>query len=76
MKDTICRSSKAKKTFFKHSYKSKNIRIVTKYLGVNKSDLLFNEDYIITGLNIKDKKQLNKIEREIKNGKQLGRAQV
>lgn len=67
---------KSKKTFFKHSYKSKNIRIVTKYLGVNKSDLLFNEDYIIIGLNIKDKKQLNKIEREIKNGKQLGRAQV
>ena len=67
---------KSKKTFFKHSYKSKNIRIVTKYLGVNKSDLLFNEDYIIIGLNIKDKKQLNKIEREIKIGKQLGRAQV
>ena len=67
---------KSKKNFFKHYYKSKNIRIVTKYLGVNKSDLLFNEDYIIIGLNIKDEKQLNKIEREIKNGEQLSRTQV
>ena len=67
---------KSKKNFFKHYYKSKNIRTVTRYLGVNKSDLLFNEDYIIIGLNIKDEKQLNKIEREIKNGKQLSRAQV
>ena len=65
---------KSKKNFFKHYYKSKNIRTVTRYLGVNKSDLLFNEDYIIIGLNIKDEKQLNKIEREIKNGKQLSRA--
>ena len=67
---------RSKKTFFKHTYKSKNIRTVTRYLGVNKSDLLFNEDYIIIGLNIKDEKQLNKIEREIKNGKQLSRTQV
>ena len=67
---------RSKKTFFKHTYKSKNIKIVTKYLGVNKSDLLFNEDYIIIGLNIKDEKQLNKIERELKNGKQFSRAQV
>lgn len=67
---------KSKKNFFKHYYKSKNIRIVTKYLGVNKSDLLFNEDYIIIGLNIKDEKQLNKIERELKNGKQFSRAKV
>lgn len=65
---------KSKKSFFKHYYKSKNIRTVTRYLGVNKSDLLFNEDYIIIGLNIKDEKQLNKIEREIKNGKQFSRA--
>lgn len=65
---------KSKKNFFKHYYKSKNIGTVTRYLGVNKSDLLFNEDYIIIGLNIKDEKQLNKIEREIKNGKQLSRA--
>lgn len=65
---------KSKKNFFKHYYKSKNIRTVTRYLGVDKSDLLFNEDYIIIGLNIKDEKQLNKIEREIKNGKQLSRA--
>lgn len=64
---------KSKKNFFKHYYKSKNIRTVTRYLGVNKSDLLFNEDYIIIGLNIKDEKQLNKIERAIKNGKQLSR---
>ena len=28
------------------------------------------------GLNIKDEKQLNKIERELKNGKQLSRTQV
>ena len=67
---------RSKKTFFKRSYKSKNIRTVTRYLGVNKSDLLFNEDYIIIGLNIKDEKQLNKIEREIKNGEQLSRTQV
>ena len=67
---------KSKKNFFKHHYKSKNIGTVTRYLGVNKSDLLFNENYIIIGLNIKDEKQLNKIEREIKNGKQLSRAQV
>lgn len=67
---------RSKKTFFKRSYKSKNIRTVTRYLGVNKSDLLFNEDYIIIGLNIKDEKQLNKIERELKNGKQLSRTQV
>ena len=67
---------KSKKNFFKHYYKSKNIRTVTRYLGVNKSDLLFNEDYIIIGLNIKDEKQLNKIEREIKNGKQFNRAKV
>lgn len=67
---------KSKKTFFKHYYKSKNIRIVTRYLGVNKSDLLFDENYIIMGLNIKDEKQLNKIERELKNGKQLSRTQV
>ena len=65
---------KSKKNFFKHYYRSKNIGTVTRYLGVNKSDLLFNEDYIIIGLNIKDEKQLNKIEREIKNGKQLSRA--
>lgn len=65
---------KSKKNFFKHYYKSKNIGTVTRYLGVDKSDLLFNEDYIIIGLNIKDEKQLNKIEREIKNGKQLSRA--
>ena len=64
------------RAFFKHTYKSKNIRTVTRYLGVNKSDLLFNEDYIIIGLNIKDEKQLNKIEREIKNGEQLSRTQV
>jgi hypothetical protein len=67
---------KSKKSFFKHYYKSKNIGIVTRYLGVNKSDLLFNEDYIIIGLNIKDEKQLNKIERVLKNGEQLSRAQV
>lgn len=67
---------KSKKNFFKHYYKSKNIRTVTRYLGVDKSDLLFNEDYIIIGLNIKDEKQLNKIEREIKNEKQLSRTQV
>lgn len=67
---------KSKKNFFKHYYKSKNIRIVTKYLGVNKSDLLFDDNYIIMGLNIKDEKQLNKIERELKNGKQLSRTQV
>lgn len=67
---------KSKKTFFKHSYKSRNVKKVTRDLGVKKSDLLFNEDYIIIGLNIKDEKQLNKIEREIKNGKQLSRAQV
>ena len=67
---------KSKKTFFKHYYKSKNIRTVTRYLGVNKSDLLFNENYIIIGLNIKDEKQLNKIERELKNGKQFSRTQV
>lgn len=67
---------KSKKNFFKHYYKSKNIRTVTRYLGVNKSDLLFNEDYIIIGLNIKDEKQLNKIERVLKNGKQLSRTQV
>ena len=67
---------KSKKTFFKRSYKSKNIRTVTRYLGVNKSDLLFNEDYIIIGLNIKDEKQLNKIERELKNGKQLSRTKL
>lgn len=65
---------KSKKNFFKHYYKSKNIRIVTKYLGVNKSDLLFDDNYIIMGLNIKDEKLLNKIERELKNGKQLSRA--
>jgi len=51
---------KSKKNFFKHYYKSKNIRTVTRYLGVNKSDLLFNEDYIIIGLNIKDEKQLSR----------------
>ena len=67
---------KSKKNFFKHYYKSKNIRTVTRYLGVNKSDLLFNEDYIIIGLNIKDEKQLNKIESAIKNEKQLSRTQV
>lgn len=67
---------KSKKTFFKHTYKSKNIRTVTRYLGVNKLDLLFDENYIIMGLNIKDEKQLNKIERELKNGKQLSRTQV
>lgn len=67
---------KSKKNFFKHYYKSKNIRTVTRYLGVDKSDLLFNEDYIIIGLNIKDEKQLNKIERAIKNEKQLSRTQV
>lgn len=60
---------KSKKTLFKHYYKSENIKKVTRYLGVNKSDLLFNEDYIIIGLNIKDEKQLNKIERELKNRK-------
>ena len=64
---------KSKKSFFKHYYKSKNIGTVTRYLGVNKSDLLFNEDYIIIGLNIKDEKQLNKIERELKNGEQFSR---
>lgn len=67
---------KSKKNFFKHFYKSKNVRIVRRYLGVNKSDLLFDENYIIMGLNIKDEKQLNKIERELKNGKQLSRTQV
>lgn len=67
---------KSKKNFFKHYYKSKNIRTVTRYLGVNKSDLLFNEDYIIIGLNIKDEKQLNKIESAIKNEKQLSRTQI
>ena len=56
---------KSKKTFFKHYYKSKNIRIVTRYLGVDKSDLLFNEDYVIIGLNIKDEKQLNKLEQNL-----------
>lgn len=67
---------KSKKRFFKHFYKSKNIKRVTTDLGVNKSDLLFDESYIIIGLNIKDEKQLNKIERELKNGKQLSRTQV
>ena len=67
---------KSKKNFFKHYYKSKNIRTVTRYLGVDKSDLLFDDNYIIIGLNIKDEKRLNKIEREIKNGKQSSRAQV
>ena len=71
-----CGFKKSKKTFFKYSYKSKNIRTVTRYLGVNKSDLLYDENYIIIGLNIKDEKQLNKIERELKNGKQLSRTQV
>lgn len=60
---------KSKKRFFKHFYKSKNIKRVTTDLGVNKSDLLFDENYIIMGLNIKDEKQLNKLERELKNGK-------
>lgn len=67
---------KSKKRFFKHFYKSKNIKRVTTDLGVDKSDLLFDENYIIMGLNIKDEKQLNKIERELKNGKQLSRTQV
>lgn len=67
---------KSKKNFFKHYYKSKNIRTVTRYLGVDKSDLLFDDNYIIIGLNIKDEKRLNKIEREFKNGKQSSRAQV
>lgn len=67
---------KSKKTFFKHSYKSRNVKKVTRDLGVKKSDLLFNEDNIIIGLNIKDEKRLSKIERELKNGKQLSRTQV
>lgn len=71
-----CGFKKSKKNFFKHSYKSKNIRIVTRYLGVDKSDLLYDENYIIIGLNIKDEKQLNKIERELRNGKQLSRASI
>ena len=62
-----------KKTFFKHSYKSRNVKKVTRDLGVKKSDLLFDENYIIMGLNIKDEKQLNKIERALKNRKQLNR---
>lgn len=60
---------KYKKRFFKHFYKSKNIKKVTTDLGVNKKDLTFDEDNIIIGLNIKDEKRLSKIERELKNGK-------
>jgi hypothetical protein len=60
---------KSKKRFFKHFYKSKNIKKVTTDLGVNKKDLTFDEDNIIIGLNIKDEKRLSKIERELKNGK-------
>lgn len=60
---------KSKKRFFKHFYKSKNIKKVTTDLGVNKKDLTFDEDNIIIGLNIKDKRRLSKIERELKNGK-------
>ena len=59
----------SKKRFFKHFYKSKNIKKVTTDLGVNKKDLTFDEDNIIIGLNIKDEKRLSKIERELKNGK-------
>lgn len=59
---------KSKKRFFKHFYKSKNIKRVTTDLGVNKKDLTFDEDNIIIGLNIKDEKILSKIERELKNG--------
>lgn len=59
---------KSKKRFFKHFYKSKNIKRVTTDLGVNKKDLTFDEDNIIIGLNIKDEKRLSKIERELKNG--------
>ena len=60
---------KSKKRFFKHFYKSKNIKKVTTDLGVNKKDLTFDEDNIIIGLNVKDEKRLSKIERELKNGK-------
>ena len=60
---------KSKKRFFKHFYKSKNIKKVTTDLGVNKKDLTFDKDNIIIGLNIKDEKRLSKIERELKNGK-------
>lgn len=60
---------KSKKRFFKHFYKSKNIKRVTTDLGVNKKDLTFDKDNIIIGLNIKDEKRLSKIERELKNGK-------
>lgn len=60
---------KSKKRFFKHFYKSKNIKRVTTDLRVNKKDLTFDKDNIIIGLNIKDEKRLSKIERELKNGK-------
>lgn len=60
---------KSKKRFFKHFYKSKNIKRVTTDLGVNKKDLTFDKDNIIIGLNIKDEKRLSNIERELKNGK-------
>lgn len=60
---------KSKKRFFKHFYKSKNIKRVTTDLGVNKEDLTFDKDNIIIGLNIKDEKRLSNIERELKNGK-------
>lgn len=60
---------KSKKRFFKHFYKSKNIKRVTTDLGVNKKDLTFDEDNIIISLNIKDEKRLSKIERVLKNGK-------
>lgn len=60
---------KSKKRFFKHFYKSKNIKRVITDLGVNKSDLTFDKDNIIIGLNIKDEKRLSNIERGLKNGK-------
>ena len=44
---------KSKKRFFKHFYKSKNIKKVTTDLGVNKKDLTFDEDNIIIFINIK-----------------------
>jgi len=60
---------KSKKRFFKHFYKSKNIKRVTTDLGVNKKDLTFDKDNIIIGLNIKDEKRLSNIERELKKWK-------
>lgn len=61
---------KSKKHFFgKFSYQSKNVNKVINDLKVKKTELTFDKDNIIIGLKIKDKKRLNQIERELKNGK-------